>query len=103
MIGIVINDSILKMHAVNMKLKEGKDINTALKLATISRRNSIIMTSLTTILAMCPVFLFNSFGNDIQKPLALSVIGGLSLGTFLSIYLIPILFKIFHNMSRLIS
>ncbi len=53
---------------------------------------AIIMTSLTTILALIPLFFMSGLGADLQKPLAITVIGGLTLGTFISLYLIPILY-----------
>ena len=48
------------------------------------------MTSLTTILATLPFMFGNDIGSELQKPLALAVIGGMSLGTFVSLYFIPL-------------
>ena len=56
------------------------------------RLKPIIMTSLTTILALLPFLFFGGMGSELQKPLALTVIGGLFLGTFISLYFIPMMY-----------
>jgi multidrug efflux pump subunit AcrB len=50
------------------------------------------MTSLTTILAMLPFIFQKGMGAELQKPLALAIIGGMTIGTLVSLYVIPLLF-----------
>lgn len=50
------------------------------------------MTSLTTILALIPVLFFKGMGNELQRPLALTMIGGMTLGTIISLYFIPLIY-----------
>jgi multidrug efflux pump subunit AcrB len=50
----------------------------------------LLMVSLTTSIAMVPVLLIPGIGNDLQKPLALVIIGGLSIGTFFTTWFIPL-------------
>ncbi len=97
MSGVVVNDSILKLHTINMLKKEGQGLKEAIFLGGRMRLKSIIMTSLTTILAMFPILFIDGLGAELQRPLALVVIGGLFLGTFISLYFIPI---IYHDLSR---
>jgi len=92
MCGIVINDSILKIDTINNLIKEGFSLYDAIKEAGIRRLKPIIMTSLTTILAVFPILLFGGMGNELQRPMALVIIGSMTLGTIISLYLIPILY-----------
>jgi multidrug efflux pump subunit AcrB len=90
MIGIIINDSILKIDTINRLLKSGNNLMDAIHLGGKRRLKPIIMTSITTILAMVPFLFGNDLGSTLQKPLAWSIIGGMAIGTFISLYFIPI-------------
>lgn len=95
MSGVIINDSILKIHTINiLRKKEGKNIEEAIKLAGKLRLKSILMTSLTTILALLPFLFIKGLGAELQKPLALTVIGGMLIGTFISLYFIPLMYSL---------
>jgi multidrug efflux pump subunit AcrB len=61
------------------------------------RVKPILMTSLTTILALVPFLFIEGLGADLQRPLALTVIGGMLLGTFISLYFIPLLYYTFSK------
>ncbi len=90
--GIVINDSILKIHTINELRKQGLKIEEAIKEAGRIRIKSILMTSITTILGLIPVLFSDGLGVELQKPLALTIIGGMIIGTFISLYFIPVLY-----------
>jgi len=90
MSGIIINDSILKIDTINQLRKNGMQLMDAIKLAGHRRLKPIIMTSLTTILALIPFLFSSDLGSELQKPLALTVIGGMLLGTLVSLYFIPL-------------
>ncbi len=92
MSGIVVNDSILKVDTTNRLIKSGVPLLKAIEIAGNRRLKPIIMTSVTTILALLPVLWSGGMGNELQRPLALAVIGSLTLGTILSLYLIPLLY-----------
>lgn len=93
-IGIIINDSILKIDTIE-KLKPYHDLNTAILLGSKKRFNSIVITSLTSIGALIPI-LFNDggLGSNLQKPLAVAVIGALSIGTLMSLFYIPLIYSV---------
>jgi multidrug efflux pump subunit AcrB len=93
MLGIIINDSILKVDTIRRYVIEGIEKDTAVHQAGQDRLKAILMTSLTTILALTPVFFGTGMGVDLQVPLAVSVIGGLTVGTICSVYLVPILYR----------
>lgn len=90
--GITINDSILKIDTTNRLRRQGICLHDAILEAGKRRLKPIMMTSLTTILALLPLLLIKGLGSDLQLPLALSVIGGLAVGTLASLYYIPILY-----------
>jgi multidrug efflux pump subunit AcrB len=94
MSGVIINDSILKLHTINLLRKEGHEIKEAIKLGGKLRLKPILMTSLTTILALLPFLFMSGLGAELQKPLALTVIGGMFIGTFISLYFIPLMYYI---------
>jgi len=92
MSGVIINDSILKIHTINMLRKKGLPIEDAIKQGGKLRLKPILMTSLTTILALTPFLFMSGLGAELQKPLALTVIGGMIIGTFISLYFIPLVY-----------
>jgi len=95
MSGVIINDSILKIHTINQLRKQGLTVNDAIKQGGKLRLKPILMTSLTTILALTPFLFMEGLGAALQKPLALTVIGGMLIGTFISLYFIPLMYYTF--------
>ena len=90
MSGIIINDSILKIDTIIQLQKKGSPLMKALLVAGHRRFKPILMTSLTTILALLPLLFSSGIGAELQAPLAISLIGGMLLGTFVSLYFIPL-------------
>jgi multidrug efflux pump subunit AcrB len=92
MAGIVINDSILKIDTINKLMDSGHSLVRSILEAGRRRLKPIIMTSLTTILAMLPFLFQKGMGAELQKPLSLAIIGGMITGTVVSLYLIPVMY-----------
>ena len=92
MVAIVINDSILKVDTMNRLRREGYGLLHAVMLGGLRRVKPIIMTSLTTILAVCPMLFTSDMGSQLQYPLALAVISGMFVGTMASIFFVPLLY-----------
>ncbi len=92
MSGIIINDSILKIDTINRLRAGGMPILKALHTAGNYRLKPILITSITTICALLPFLFVGGLGGSLQKPLALAVIGGLGVGTFISIFFIPVFY-----------
>ena len=92
MAGIVINDSILKVDTINKLMDSGHSLIRSIMQAGRRRLKPIIMTSLTTILAMLPFLFQKGMGAELQKPLSLAIIGGMITGTVVSLYLIPVMY-----------
>lgn len=99
MTGIIINDSILKLDTINRFHRHDQlPLMEAIHLGGVRRIRPIIMTSATTMLALMPFLFGDGLGTELQKPLALAIIGGLGLGTIISLYFIPLCYWwIYHK------
>lgn len=100
MTGIIINDSILKIDTINRLRLEGYSLIRAIILGGKRRLKPILMTSLTTIMAMVPFLFISGMGSDLQKPLAVAVIGGMFIGTIISLYFIPLFYYFLKREKR---
>jgi multidrug efflux pump subunit AcrB len=89
MSGIIINDSILKIDTIHRLRLQGISLPAAIHQGGQRRLKPILMTSLTTILAALPLLFGGDLGSSLQSPLALALIGGMLVGTFVSLYFIP--------------
>lgn len=96
LIGILDNDSILKIDTMN-RSKDTMSLIEAIKLSGKRRLKSQLMTFLTTILGLLPVLFSSGLGAELQKPLALSVIGGMCLGLFISMSFIPLIYWFMYS------
>lgn len=96
MSGVVVNDAILKVDIIN-NLSKAMPLLDAIHEGGRMRLRSILITSLPTVVTLAPVFFTSGLGSELQRPLALVVVGGLAVGTLSSLYLIPILYVIFSR------
>jgi HAE1 family hydrophobic/amphiphilic exporter-1 len=94
--GIVVNNAILLVDQAGRLRNSGLDTNAALAEAGRRRLRPVLMTTLTTILALLPLALGIGEGSDAQAPLARVVVGGLAVSTLITLLLIPALYSFFH-------
>jgi len=92
--GIVVNDAIVKIDYTNQLRKKGLTSREAIMEASRVRLRPILMTTVTTAFGLFPMSLGLGRGSELQQPLAISVIGGLILATFLTLILIPIAYEL---------
>ncbi|HZX09396.1 MAG TPA: efflux RND transporter permease subunit [Acidobacteriota bacterium] len=92
--GIVVNDAIVKIDYTNQLRKKGMGTREAIMEASRVRLRPILMTTVTTAVGLFPMSLGLGRGAELQQPLAISVIGGLILSTFLTLILIPLAYEI---------
>jgi len=92
--GIVVNDAIVKIDYTNQLRKRGLAVREAILEASRVRLRPILMTTVTTALGLFPMSLGLGKGAELQQPLAISVIGGLMLATFLTLILIPLAYEL---------
>jgi multidrug efflux pump subunit AcrB len=90
--GIIINDSILKVDVMNQLRKEGFALMDAIHEAGRRRLKAILMTSLTSIVCMLPLLFTNDLGSQLEKPLAIATIGGMLMGTPVSLFVVPMIY-----------
>lgn len=90
--GIIINDSILKLDMINELRKKGVQLKEAIHTAGVKRLRSIIMTSLTTIIAIVPILFSFDMGSELQKPLAIGMIATMTIGTLVSLFIVPLVY-----------
>lgn len=95
--GIAVNDSIILVDAINKFRAKGYAIKDAIINAGENRIRPIIMTSLTTILALLPLTI--GFGDSValRSPMAIAVIGGLITSTILTLVVIPSVYYVFES------
>ncbi|BCR04479.1 acriflavin resistance protein [Desulfuromonas versatilis] len=94
--GIVVNNAILLVDQAGQLCRGGMAVNEAVAEAGRRRLRPILMTSLTTILALLPLALGIGEGADAQAPLARAVVGGLTGSTLITLVLIPAVYSLFH-------
>jgi HAE1 family hydrophobic/amphiphilic exporter-1 len=93
--GIVVNNAIVLVDAVNRRRREGATVDEALVGAGRERLRPILMTTATTVLALLPMALGLGAGDELRAPLAVTVIGGLTMATVLTLIVIPCIYRIF--------
>jgi len=97
LIGIGVNDAIVKVEYSNQLRKQGWGIRDAIIKASKVRLRPILMTSLTTIFGLIPMALMKQTGSELQHSLAYVIIGGLIFTTLLTLILIPVLYEILEE------
>lgn len=90
--GIVVNNGIVLIDYINQLIDNGKKIEDAVIEGGKTRLRPIVMTSLTTILALSVLAFVGGEGTEIMRPLAVSSTGGLIYSTFLTLFVIPVLY-----------
>jgi HAE1 family hydrophobic/amphiphilic exporter-1 len=90
--GVVVDNGIVLIDKVNNLRAEGKNIVTAVAQAGSNRLRPIMMTSFTTVLGLLPLALGLGEGSELQAPMAITVMGGLTVCTFLTLFVIPALY-----------
>lgn len=101
--GIIINDSILKLDAINELRKTGMPLLEAIHEAGRRRLRPIIMTSLTTIFAMVPLLFSFDMGSELQKPLSIAMIGAMFVGTLVSLFIIPLIYWFIYRNKEVVK
>ena len=96
LIGIIVNNAIVLIEFINQQKKEHPDMPRTQQVvnAGIVRMRPILMTSLTSILGFLPMAMDSEGGGVMMQPLAVALVGGLTVGTFLTLFVIPVLYSV---------
>ena len=93
LIGIVVNDAIVKVEFINQARGRGASLRDAILEAGHVRLRPIVMTTVTTVLGLLPMALGLGRGADLRAPLAIAVIGGLIVATLLTLVVVPVIYS----------
>ena len=94
LVGIVVKNGIVLVDYINLMRERGHELNEAITMSGRSRIRPILMTAFTTILGMVPMAVSNGEGAEMWQPLGIVVIGGLTVSTFLTLYVVPVLYGV---------
>jgi multidrug efflux pump subunit AcrB len=92
MLGIVVSNGVLLVDYTNVLRRRGTGLRDAVVRASRTRLRPILMTSLATVVGLLPMALGLGTGGETNAPLARAVIGGLSVSTALTLFLVPTLY-----------
>jgi HAE1 family hydrophobic/amphiphilic exporter-1 len=95
LVGIVVKNGIVMVDYINLNRERGMGIIHAVVTGGKSRLRPVLMTTLTTILGMVPMAISNSQGSEMWKSMAITVIGGLTVSTILTLVIVPTIYAIF--------
>ncbi len=97
LMGTVVNNGIVFVDYVNQLRRGGLEKREALVASGKTRMRPILMTALTTILAMLPMVFSDAIGASMQRGMALVVVGGLLYATLMTLYIVPIMYDILYR------
>lgn len=98
--GIIVNNGIVFIDYANQLRDAGMPKREALVITGKTRLRPILMTAMTTILAMSTMALGIGSGSDMVQPMAIVTIGGLIYGTFMTLFVVPVIYDIFNRKER---
>jgi len=92
LVGIVVKNGIVLVDYINLMRERGHGLYEAISMSGQSRIRPVLMTAFTTILGMVPMAVSSGEGAEMWQPLGIVVIGGLTVSTFLTLYIVPVLY-----------
>ncbi len=95
--GIAVLNGVVMISCINGLRAEGRPMDEALRRGADLRLRPILMTALTDAVGFMPAALSHSAGAEVQRPLATVVIGGLVTSTLLTLFVLPVLFRMFER------
>ncbi|MCL2220671.1 MAG: efflux RND transporter permease subunit, partial [Chitinispirillia bacterium] len=100
LVGVVLNNGIVMITFVNQLRAEGNTIRDALIKGASIRLRPILITSLTTIIALIPMAFSTGQGSEMQSPLGTVVAFGLSTSTILTLFVVPVFYSIIDGIAH---
>jgi HAE1 family hydrophobic/amphiphilic exporter-1 len=92
LVGVAVNNGVLLVDFANARRLEGADAATAIREAAATRFRPILMTFLATVLALVPMAVGIGRGHEANIPLARAVVGGMVSSTFLTLFMVPVMY-----------
>lgn len=101
LMGIVVNNAIVLISYIIMLRARGFTMYDAVTVAGKDRLRPILMTTITTIAGLLPLAISRGEGSEVWQPLGITMIGGLSVSTLVTLLFVPTLYAVFHRKSAL--
>jgi HAE1 family hydrophobic/amphiphilic exporter-1 len=99
LVGVIVNNGIVLVDYTNLLRKRGVPLHEACVEAAGNRLRPILMSTLTTILGLVPMAFFPGEGSEMVAPIGKTVLGGLSFGTLMTLFLMPTVYSIMNKRS----
>ena len=103
LVGIIVNNGIVMVEYINQLRKEGVEKREAIVTAGKTRMRPILMTAMTTILAMATMAFGNDMGSDMSRPMAIVTIGGMIYGTLMTLIVVPCIYDLFYSNKSMVE
>ena len=97
--GIAVANGIVMVDYINQLIRRGIERREAILQGAATRLRPVLLTALATILGMIPMAITTSSGAEFRSPMAVTVIGGLTATTFLTLFVIPIIYSLVNRIS----
>ena len=98
--GVVVNDSLVMVDWINRSYRAGTPLDRAIRDAGVARFRAILLTSLTTFAGLTPLLLERSLQAQFLIPMAVSLAFGVLFATFITLILVPVLYRIMEDAKR---
>ena len=90
--GIAVNNGIVMVDYINQLIRAGKDRYEAVVEGAVTRLRPVLITALTTVFGTLPMAISKSTGSEMRAPMGLAIVGGLTVATFLTLFVVPIIY-----------
>jgi HAE1 family hydrophobic/amphiphilic exporter-1 len=97
--GIAVNNGIVMIDYINQLRRRGVESREAILQGSVTRLRPVLATALTTVLGMLPMAFSTSAGSELRAPMAITVAGGLTATTFLTLFIVPIIYSLVNKIS----
>ena len=97
LMGIAVNNGIVMIDYINQLIKRGLDRREAILLGSTTRLRAVLLTALTTVLGTLPMAFSRSSGSEFRAPLGVAIAFGLTVTTFLTLFVIPVLYSVVNK------
>uniref|UniRef100_UPI003AF47CE5 efflux RND transporter permease subunit n=1 Tax=Thiolapillus sp. TaxID=2017437 RepID=UPI003AF47CE5 len=95
--GVAVLNGVVMVNAINQNVEAGEAMQDAVYQGALSRLRPVLMTAAIAALGLIPMLLSHGVGSEVQRPLATVVVGGLASSTLLTLFVLPVLYKLFSR------
>jgi len=97
--GVAVNNGIVMIDYINQLIRKGIDRRKAVVEGAVTRLRPVLLTALTTIIGTIPMAMSKSSGSEMRSPIGVVMVGGLTICTFLTLFIIPIIYSLINKIS----